>query len=785
MSDRPDEFPKDIAAGGTGAAPLSSVPDQPAHAFAPGAGAGRRRRTSLAARGQPMVWLTGGAAALSILMILGLLLLVVAYGFSTFWPQPVSRVTFNPDGSSERRTLVGERFRSEQTNEVVADQDVNGDGTISDDENFTRVLWRTGNKDLSPSAFTWVREPNVVELERPEWVLTIERDEWSVAYGTIEAVAVNGELTTGSAAAWERFEEVFPTVRKLGREVRGLKEELGALGETNKEIADLERAAGDLDPESSEAKELLAEAAELRAEKAEAEATINAELDDLDRRLGRYRVWVRTEQGQIIPADRTRRSFNVTASSVLAADDAARVASVRFLNFEGNVRPATEGETPTAQVVVGGSDGSRPTVQWLDADGAPVGEYTLAPLAEVALADGAEADAGTRVAVEPLPMTIGQIVRAYPANRLGFFDKLGVYGSRWWEFLTDRPREANTEGGVWPQIVGTVLLTFIMIVFVVPIGVVAAIYLREYAKQGALTSLIRISVNNLAGVPSIVYGVFGLGFFCYGVGGWLDAGAAGAKVEPLSVPMWLLWIGLAAIVIAVAVAAGSLAGRSERGAATDESFVPLVFRFAAGTAWAVAAAIVFYFVFASIPAGVFGGLFPETRLTGQSVFKGQALIWASLTLALLTLPVVIVATEEALAAVPRSMREGSYACGASKWQTIQRIVLPRALPGIMTGAILAIARGAGEVAPIMLVGALKSVKELPLNGEFPYLHPSQAFMHLGFHIFDLGFQSPDAEAARSMVYTTTLLLILIVLFLNLAAIWIRSRLRRAFAGGQF
>ena len=188
---------------------------------------------------------------------------------------------------------------------------------------------------------------------------------------------------------------------------------------------------------------------------------------------------------------------------------------------------------------------------------------------------------------------------------------------------------------------------------------------------------------------------------------------------------------------------------------------------------------------ASIPSSLFGGFFPETRLTGDSVFKGQALIWASLTLALLTLPVVIVATEEALAAVPRSMREGSYACGASKWQTIQRIVLPRALPGIMTGAILAIARGAGEVAPIMLVGALEDAKELPLNGEAPFLHLDQAFMHLGFHIFHLGFKSTDAEAARGMVYATTLLLILIVLFLNLAAIWIRSRLRRAFAGGQF
>jgi phosphate transport system permease protein len=165
------------------------------------------------------------------------------------------------------------------------------------------------------------------------------------------------------------------------------------------------------------------------------------------------------------------------------------------------------------------------------------------------------------------------------------------------------------------------------------------------------------------------------------------------------------------------------------------------------------------------------------------------LIWASFTLALLTLPVVIVATEEALSAVPGSMREGSYACGATKWQTIRRIVLPRALPGIMTGMILAIARGAGEVAPLMLVGAVKLAPQLPVdtNGELPFVHvhPERSFMHLGFHIYDLGFQAQNSEAAKPMVYTTTLLLIGIIVVLNLSAIWVRGRLRRRFAGGQF
>jgi phosphate transport system permease protein len=297
-------------------------------------------------------------------------------------------------------------------------------------------------------------------------------------------------------------------------------------------------------------------------------------------------------------------------------------------------------------------------------------------------------------------LPLGQIVRAYPANQLGLGDKLALYASRWGEFLSDEPREANSEGGVYPAIFGTVVMTLIMSVLVVPFGVLAALYLREYARAGPMVSAVRISINNLAGVPSIVFGVFGLGFFSYIIGGAMDQAFFAAK----------------------------------------------------------------------LPNPTYG--------TG-------GLLWASLTLALLTLPVVIVATEEALAAVPGSMREGSYACGATKWQTIQRIVLPRAMPGIMTGTILAMARGAGEVAPLMLVGAVKLAPELPIDGIPPYIHPERSFMHLGFHIYDLGFQSQNSEAAKPMVFTTTLLLILIITALNLAAIWLRTRLHRKFVANEF
>jgi len=297
------------------------------------------------------------------------------------------------------------------------------------------------------------------------------------------------------------------------------------------------------------------------------------------------------------------------------------------------------------------------------------------------------------------PLPVGQIVRLVAPNALGWTGKVGVFFSRIHEFLTSEPREANTEGGIFPAIFGTFVMTVLMSAAVMPFGVVAAIYLREYAKQGPFVQVVRIAVNNLAGVPSIVFGVFGLGFFVYGLGGTIDE--------------------------------------------------------------------LFY---ADRPSAVFG--------TG-------GLLWASLTLALMTVPVVIVASEEALAAVPRGIREASLACGASKWQTIQRVVLPASAPGILTGLILAMARGAGEVAPLMLVGVVKLAPALPLDTEAPFLHFERKFMHLGFHIYDLGFQSPDSEAAKPMVFATTCLLILLVLLLNLGAILIRNRLRRKYASGTY
>ncbi len=303
------------------------------------------------------------------------------------------------------------------------------------------------------------------------------------------------------------------------------------------------------------------------------------------------------------------------------------------------------------------------------------------------------------VAGEEKTFQVGTLVNVWLPNGMGVGEKLSMYVQNFWEVLSEEPREANTEGGIFPAIFGTVLMVVIMSIAVVPFGVLAAIYLKEYAKQGLVTRMIRIAVNNLAGVPSIVFGVFGLGFFVYAVGGTLDQ----------------------------------------------------------------------LFFAESLPNPTFG--------TG-------GILWASLTLALMTVPVVIVATEEGLSAVPREYREGSLGLGATKLEALWRVVLPCAMPGILTGLILAVSRATGEVAPLMLTGVVKLAPSLPVDGFFPFLHLDRKFMHLGFHIYDVGFQSPNVEAAKPMVYVTTFILVLVVILLNTAAIALRTRMRRRYAGSS-
>ncbi|GIU54016.1 MULTISPECIES: phosphate ABC transporter permease PstA [Shewanella] len=296
---------------------------------------------------------------------------------------------------------------------------------------------------------------------------------------------------------------------------------------------------------------------------------------------------------------------------------------------------------------------------------------------------------------EEVTLKLDSVLDVSYVNRMNSFDKVVHWFVGLGRFVSHDPREANTEGGVFPAIFGTVFMVMLMAVIVTPFGVIAAIYLHEYAKKGPITKMIRIAVINLAGVPSIVYGVFGLGFFVYMLGGSLD-----------------------------------------------QLFYP-----------------------EALPSPTFGS---------------PGVIWSALTLAILTLPVVIVSTEEGLSRIPIAVRQGSLALGATKFETLWRIIIPMASPAIMTGLILAVARAAGEVAPLMLVGVVKLAPTLPIDMNFPFIHLERKFMHLGFHIYDVGFQSPNVEAARPLVYATSFLLVSVIVTLNLTAISVRNHLREKF-----
>lgn len=556
------------------------------------------RPRDLRAEGEPWTWVLGGALALGIVMVLGLLVLVFWNGAVTFWPRPIEVVTL-ADGSR----IAGEPTRSQTFRpgpQVLAPLPEARRAEIEANDGLAeRTLYRTGNYDLYGDDFRWVADFERGASERPRDMVLIERMEWGVFVGRILAFTRDGARTDVTDPRMPALLDAHAAARARWAQIRRI--ERGDIGVVNHHL---------------EAERLRLRGALLRdpppAERARAEERFN------------------------------REETRLKAEYEALAAEAQRLREVN----------------------------ARDTIILQEIGGR---EVTL-PLSAV--------------------------VRMVVSNDLSLGQKLGVYVSRWWEFLSDEPREANTEGGIMPAIFGTFAMTLLLVIAVAPFGVVTALYLREYARQGRVIAFVRISVNNLAGVPSIVYGVFGLGFFAYIVG---------ASIDQL--------------------------------------------------------------------------MFPE-KLPNPTFGTG-GLLWASLTLALLTVPVVIVATEEALAAVPRSMREGSLACGASKWQTIRNIVLPRALPGIMTGLILAMARGAGEVAPLMLVGVVKLAPELPIDGFFPFIHLERSFMHLGFHIYDVGFQSRNSEAGKPMVFVTTLLLLLLIFLMNIGAIVIRNRLKRKFQGSQF
>jgi len=534
-----------------------------------------------------MIWFTGSALGLCLLMIGGLLAVVLTNGLGFFWPSPIVRLTLK-DGS----VIQGE----------IAGREAIPDPGRQDHLKRYRLQLKVGNRDLLGYDFKWVDEDQVAAREQPNDVYLVERREYGPLIGTPKALLKGGStLASGAEAVARPLAELLGKARRDRAAIRHLEKD--ELGEVNYSLERLRLRSRDLDLAvlQDPARDLSVARAAVQRETAELQAAYQQQQEALDRVL---------------------------------AEAAA---------------------TSVVWVAAGGQE------------------------KEVRLLD---------------------LYRAYPANDLSLAGRVGIYLSRLWGFVSDDPRESNTEGGVWPAIFGTVMMVMIMSIVVVPLGVLAALYLREYARQGPLVRLVRIAVNNLAGVPSIVFGVFGLGFFVYFVGGTID-----------------------------------------------QLFYPQ-----------------------SLPTPTYG--------TG-------GILWASLTLALLTVPVVIVSSEEAFSAVPRSMREASLAMGATRFQTILRVVLPAAAPGILTGLILAMARGAGEVAPLMLTGVVKLAPELPLDGHFPFFHLDRKFMHLGFHIYDVGFQSPNVEAAKPMVYATAILLLLIVVLLNLTAILVRNRLRKKYQASAF
>lgn len=538
--------------------------------------------------GEIFIWFTGMGLAISLIMISGLLFLILLNGKDYFWASELKEIKLN-DG----RKILGEVVKEELIPNYNLPDSLKNTG-------LKRVQLKIGNRDIYGFDFQWIDQRNILSINYPPDVVTIERTEFGNFYGFIKELIIDDKIIKSDQP------DFLIKVRETADKVASIREN----------IKNIEKS----------------------------------EIGEINYNIEKIRLKIKKIQYQ--------EKIRLKADSLI---------------FEFN--QAIEKENLKYEVLKTKVDSLR----------------TVANLYSIYCED---------INGRPKTISLLNVVGFYQPNQMSFVNKLGFTFSKIIEFIFDEPRESNTEGGVFPAIFGTVMMVLIMSLFTVPFGVLAALYLREYAKQGTLVRLVRIAVNNLAGVPSIVFGVFGLGFFIYFVGGTIDQ------------------------------------------------------------------------------------LFYPERLPSPTWGTG-GILWASLTLSLLTMPVVIVATEEALTQIPRGMREAALALGATKWQVTRRIIIPAAMPGILTGLILAMARAAGEVAPLMITGVVKLAPTLPFDSHFPFFHLDRKFMHLGFHIYDVGFQSPNIEAALPMVFTTTLLLILIVVLLNITAMIIRARLRKKYKTSAF
>ena len=843
----------------------------------PGAGDGvppprkERRRAgkarpgvSMLAQGEPMVWLSGGALAMCLVMILGLLGLCLWYGMGTFWPTPIYQIELIDGTVHEGEVTRYEEFTlsRQMTNRMQGELKQAALDALGNKDSVSARRWllRTGNYELTEEHFNWVSDYEMAPLpegvREPQWALLLERVEWGRFYGSPEEFAYRTPRTPGEqeqelkeiiqfldAQRYQLFsdpdankvtqfdEAVKPLRAELDRErLANVERFLGEFtAEEGKRIdlvfedasrqTDVDLSAFEMQPGQDvvAVEEVWAGAAEAWEKYNEMHADVRARYYERRRlekhdigavnavlesaRLGvrqaeiDHQVYVLSTAEDIKTANQELRALEEERQKTQAVMKkigpkvgseaplsglAQQLADGWLKKIDEQAAEPAELKRGYEQLIAATPDDAQDAVVRFIQASETADEQTAEIQAEINSIKGQNDRLQLRMITaqgQKQTIALGNIVRAVPANQLSLGDEFAVYAWRWWEFLADEPREANSEGGVFPAIWGTVVMTLIMSLAVVPFGVLAALYLREYAKAGPIVSAVRIAINNLAGVPSIVFGVFGLGFFCYIIGAFIDGGPEKIGLTPMPEAKWYF----VAFALAAMAAGAFFTGLYSLSARTRErSQLQTWLGYLSVVLWLACFALLIGLIFWT---PMFDGFF-RPRMPNPTFGKG-GLIWASLTLALLTLPVVIVATEEALSAVPNSLREGSYACGGSKWQTIKRIVLPHAMPGIMTGMILAMARGAGEVAPLMLVGAVKLAPELPLDLSFPFLHPDRSFMHLGFHIFDLGFHSPNSEAAKPMVFTTTLLLISIITTLNIVAIRLRTRLRRKFVASQF
>ena len=677
--------------------------------------------TPLRARGTAGTWLTGMAMVVCVVMILGLLGLILVSGSRTFWQKPIEKVTLSSGDS-----VLGMRFRTEANPQMGE-----------------RTLYRVGNRDLGQQPFRWVDEQEITERTKPDEAVLVERYEWGIWLGVpTKIIEINdaGERKVVAEGAQDVLDKL-PSYLGEARERHDRADEI-----RSDEIAKINHKLEKLRVTELNAK--------LRANNAEHDGHLGYGLW-----AGLVVVFIGSAAGVYFVRHPVPRRLLLLGAFLSAVGVfVERPWADRPISQERLAEIMAETTARRTELTAQFTE-LTDRVAEIEAEDARYRVEITDPLTgRFAALSQSQTDE---------PMKVSQIIRVVQPNEMGLPGKVGLYLSRWWEFLSEDPREANTEGGVFPVIIGTLLVTLLLTVAVVPLGVMAALYMREYAKQGVMISILRVAINNLAGVPSIVYGVFGLGFFCYGIGGVIDGGPDPSIV--LRAGQWWILLLIAAGFAFVAMTISSGGPKNKRG-------------LLGGLAWGAVALLAIIAVFTT---PYFDGFFRAKLMDGSPTFGTSGLLWASLTLALLTLPVVIVSAEEAIAAVPGSLREGSYGCGASKWQTIQRVVLPGAMPGILTGAILAMARGAGEVAPLMIVGAVKLAPQLPFEGRFPFIFADRSFMHLGFHIYDLGFKSPDSEAARGYVWTTTLLLVTLVVMMNITAIRIRTKLKARFQSGQF